>query len=61
VQIVGSGQGSVPTRDILAELPELAAEVNQGTFRVDARAFPLADIEAAWRETGSDHRIVVTP
>ena len=52
LQIVGSGQGSVPTRDILAELPALAAEITGGTFQVDARTVPLADVEAAWKDTG---------
>src|SRR5580692_10063333 len=61
LQIVGSGQGSVPTRDILAELPGLAAEITSGSFRVDARPVPLADVEAAWKDTGSDQRIVITP
>jgi NADPH:quinone reductase-like Zn-dependent oxidoreductase len=61
LQIVGSGQGSVPTRDILAELPELAAEITNGTFRTDTRAVPLADIETAWKDTGGNQRIVITP
>jgi NADPH:quinone reductase-like Zn-dependent oxidoreductase len=61
LQIVGSGQGSVPARDILAELPGLAAEVTRGTFQVGARAVPLADIETAWKDTGGDQRIVITP
>ena len=61
LQIVGSGQGSVPARDILAELPSLAAEVTRGTFQVGARPVPLADIETAWKETGGDQRIVITP
>jgi len=61
LQIVGSGQGSVPTRDILAELPALAAELSNGSLRVDVRQVPLADVEAAWRDTGSDERIVITP
>jgi NADPH:quinone reductase-like Zn-dependent oxidoreductase len=60
LRIVGSGQGSVPTRDILAELPELATEINKGTFAIDARAVPLADVESAWRDTGSDQRVVIT-
>jgi NADPH:quinone reductase-like Zn-dependent oxidoreductase len=59
--LVGSGQGSVPTRDILAELPELAGEIAAGTFRVDARAVPLAEVETAWKETDSTRRIVFTP
>ncbi len=61
LQIVGSGQGSVSTSDILAELPELAAQINAGTFRVDARAVPLSGVEGAWADTGSDQRIVITP
>jgi len=61
LQIVGSGQGSVPTRDILAELPGLAAEITSGSFRIDARPVPLADVEGAWKDTGSDQRIVITP
>jgi NADPH:quinone reductase-like Zn-dependent oxidoreductase len=61
LQLVGSGQGSVPTRDIVAELPGLAAEIAAGTFRIDTRAVPLADVETAWKETGSAQRIVFTP
>jgi NADPH:quinone reductase-like Zn-dependent oxidoreductase len=61
LQIVGSGQGSVPTRDIVAELPELAAVITGGTFRVDPRPVPLAEVEAAWKDTGADQRIVIVP
>jgi NADPH:quinone reductase-like Zn-dependent oxidoreductase len=61
LQIVGSGQGSIPTPDILAELPKLAAEITNGTFRIDARTIPLTEIEAAWKDTASDQRIVITP
>jgi NADPH:quinone reductase-like Zn-dependent oxidoreductase len=61
LQIVGSGQGSVPTRDILGELAELATEITRGALRVDARAVPLADVEQAWDDRSSDRRIVITP
>jgi len=61
LQIVGSGQGSVPTRDIVAELPTLATEITSGGYTLDVRAVPLADVEAAWSETDTDDRIVVTP
>jgi NADPH:quinone reductase-like Zn-dependent oxidoreductase len=61
LQIVGSGQGSVPARAILAELPALAAAITAGTFQVDARTVPLADIETAWQDTGSSQRVVITP
>lgn len=59
LQLVGSGQGSVPTRDIVAELHALVKEI--GTFRIDARAVPLQDVESAWRDTASTQRVVVTP
>jgi hypothetical protein len=61
LQIVGSGQGSVPTRDIVAELPGLAHQIVGGTFDVDARAVPLAGVEAAWRDTAAEQRVVITP
>ncbi|SPM33990.1 NADPH:quinone reductase or related Zn-dependent oxidoreductase [Mycobacterium rhizamassiliense] len=61
LQVVGSGQGSVPTRDILAELPDLATEISGGDFQLDARPVPLADVESAWGETESSERIVFTP
>jgi NADPH:quinone reductase-like Zn-dependent oxidoreductase len=62
LQIVGSGQGSVAARDFLSELPELAAELGRGSFEINVRAVPLADVEATWgtRENG-DERIVITP
>jgi NADPH:quinone reductase-like Zn-dependent oxidoreductase len=61
LQIVGSGQGSVPTRDILAELPAIATEISSGGFELAARAVPLADVEAAWNDTDNEQRIVITP
>jgi NADPH:quinone reductase-like Zn-dependent oxidoreductase len=59
--IVGSGQGSVAARDYLAELPALAEAITSGRLDVDARAVPLADVERAWADTGTSHRIVLTP
>jgi hypothetical protein len=61
LQIVGSGQGSVPTHDILAELPHLATEITNGTFQIDACTVPLTDIETAWKDTDSNRRLVITP
>ncbi len=61
LQIAGSGQGSVPARDIVAELPGLAAEITSGTFQIEARAVPLADVETAWKDTDGRQRIVITP
>jgi NADPH:quinone reductase-like Zn-dependent oxidoreductase len=61
LQIVGSGQGSVSTAGILAELPALAEEIARGALRIDARAVPLTDVTSAWQDADSDTRIVLTP
>jgi NADPH:quinone reductase-like Zn-dependent oxidoreductase len=62
LQIVGSGQGSVSTREILAELPALAQEITSGTFDVDARPTPLTAVEQAWADAAhTTQRIVLTP
>jgi NADPH:quinone reductase-like Zn-dependent oxidoreductase len=61
LQLVGSGQGSVPTRDIVAELPALAAEIGRGTFRIDTRTVRLEDVEATWKDPGDDRRVVIVP
>lgn len=60
VEVVGSGFGSVPPRDIVAELPELAAAVARGDLQVQARPVPLADVERTWSER-TDDRIVYVP
>jgi NADPH:quinone reductase-like Zn-dependent oxidoreductase len=62
LQIVGSGQGSVSTREILAELPALAQEITGGSFEIDARPASLTDVEQAWADAaGTAQRIVITP
>ncbi|WP_328475378.1 zinc-binding alcohol dehydrogenase family protein [Actinoplanes sp. NBC_00393] len=60
LQIVGSGIGSVPARDFLAELPELAAAVTDGSLDVRAEAVPLTDVTRAWTG-GTGDRIVLVP
>jgi NADPH:quinone reductase-like Zn-dependent oxidoreductase len=59
--VVGSGQGSVSVREYLAELPALAEAITAGRLDVDAQAMPLADVEQAWADTGTSHRIVLIP
>lgn len=60
--VVGSGQGSVCTDDILAELPALAQEITIGTFAVDVELRPLAEVERVWMEAGrTARRIVLVP
>jgi NADPH:quinone reductase-like Zn-dependent oxidoreductase len=61
LQIVGSGQGSVPARDFLFELPELSIALCDGTLQTDARQVALADIETAWTDNDDSRRIVITP
>lgn len=62
LEIVGSGQGSVSTHEILAELPALAQEITKGTFDIAARPTPLSDVERAWAEAArTTERIVLTP
>ncbi|MFI6338069.1 zinc-binding alcohol dehydrogenase family protein [Streptomyces sp. NPDC050535] len=62
LQIMGSGQGSVTTAGIVAELPALAAEIAAGTLAVDSLALPLSRVEEAWgTRTSAGQRIVLTP
>ena len=60
LQVVGSGIGSVPADEILAELPDLAAAVTAGAIDVRARPVPLADVAQAWT-AGADERVVLVP
>jgi NADPH:quinone reductase-like Zn-dependent oxidoreductase len=60
IQIVGSGIGSVPGRDFVKELPELASAIADGGFDIRARPVPLADVESVWTTDTSD-RIVLVP
>ncbi|GAA2752125.1 quinone oxidoreductase family protein [Amnibacterium kyonggiense] len=60
LRLVGSGQGSVSPRAIVAELPALAAEIMRGGYDVPTRAVPLRDVTAAWTAR-TDDRIVLVP
>ena len=61
-QVLGSGQGSVPTTAILAELPELATRIATGVFAVNPVTVPLADVERAWTTpTAPGERVVIVP
>jgi NADPH:quinone reductase-like Zn-dependent oxidoreductase len=62
LRIMGSGQGSVSTAAIVAELPALAAEIAAGTLTVNAVPLPLSEVETAWNApTEPGRRIVFTP
>jgi NADPH:quinone reductase-like Zn-dependent oxidoreductase len=51
LRIQGNGQGAVSTAVYLAELPALIDEIDGGTFAINVRPVPLADVEVAWRST----------
>jgi hypothetical protein len=61
LQIVGSGQGSVSTRDILAQLPAIAEAITSGALHLDAREVPLWDVTSAWQDIDGTERIVLIP
>ncbi|MEO7037034.1 MAG: hypothetical protein ABI548_23985 [Polyangiaceae bacterium] len=59
---MGSGQGSVATKDILAELPLLASEIVAGRIPVDVVRVPLSHVEEAWNATvPAGRRVVLVP
>jgi len=59
LQLLGSGQGSLATAAIAAELSALAAHISDGAFAVDPLPTPLSDVECAWNAaTAPGQRIV---
>jgi NADPH:quinone reductase-like Zn-dependent oxidoreductase len=61
LQIVGSGQGSVTTPDIVSELATLAAEIHSGRLIVHAAPVPLSDIQRTWTRPPAGPRLVIVP
>jgi NADPH:quinone reductase-like Zn-dependent oxidoreductase len=60
--LVGSGQGSVRTKDIISELPALAAEISTGTYTIDAVSTPLSHVQTTWNApVAPGQRIVFVP
>lgn len=61
LNILGSGQGSVTTAGIVAELPALADEIAKGTLAIDPLPFPLEQVEKAWLAPAAPgQRVVLT-
>ncbi len=60
LQLLGSGQGSLTTAEMAAELPELAGQITAGSFVVDPVLCPLSDVESAWEAATPRGRIVFT-
>jgi NADPH:quinone reductase-like Zn-dependent oxidoreductase len=60
--VMGSGQGSLTTAGILAELPSLVEEIASGTLAVDPLPVPLDQVEQAWTTPPvPGRRVVITP
>jgi NADPH:quinone reductase-like Zn-dependent oxidoreductase len=62
LRVIGSGQGSVPLAQIVAELPRIADAIATGKIAVEALRVPLADVERAWTAAEpAGQRIVLIP
>ena len=48
LRVLGTGQGSVPVSDIVAELPHLVDELCNGRISVEPLRIALSDVESAW-------------
>ncbi|MGW4905484.1 quinone oxidoreductase family protein [Streptomyces sp. NPDC004270] len=59
LRLMGSGQGSVTARGIIAELPSLMTELTRGTITADALPVPLSEVEEAWTAPGEPGRRIV--
>lgn len=62
LRLMGSGQGSVTTAGILAELPSLAGLIDSGGLALDTLPVPLSQVEHAWTAPAAPgQRVVLTP
>lgn len=60
--IIGSGQGSVGTAEIVSELPAMIASIAAGDFEIDALPVPLSDVERAFTDPAlAEARVVIVP
>ncbi len=59
LRVMGSGQGSISTRDMVGELPRLVDELVAERLAVSTASVPLSSVEAAWEAPPPDGRRVV--
>jgi NADPH:quinone reductase-like Zn-dependent oxidoreductase len=55
------GVGTGPAGEFVAELPELAGRISDGTFAIATRPVPLREVHATWTEAGDGRRIFFVP
>ncbi|NKF20969.1 quinone oxidoreductase family protein [Solimonas marina] len=58
LELMGSGLGSVSYAGLVQVIGKMFAEMASAGLKIDARAVPLADVEAAWKQPSSE-RIVL--
>jgi NADPH:quinone reductase-like Zn-dependent oxidoreductase len=61
ITIAGSGAGSAPIEEIMAELPQYMARIADGTVRVPVEVYPLNRVDAAWQASTPGRRVVIVP
>jgi Zn-dependent alcohol dehydrogenase len=62
LRVMGSGQGSVAAKAVVAELPRLVDEIVRGRIPVDVIRVPLAEVERAWNApVPAGRRVVMVP
>ncbi len=62
LRVMGSGQGSVPVKEIVGELPQLMKELASGVLKAEPLRVPLADVEKTWAAPEPEgKRIVFIP
>jgi NADPH:quinone reductase-like Zn-dependent oxidoreductase len=62
LRLQGNGQGAVPARAYLAELPSLIEQIGAGTIALTATSKGLADVEAIWgAKDAPGERTVLVP
>lgn len=59
ITLRGSGAGSVPLADILAQLPVFMAKIASGTVTAPVRRYALSRIDDAWSYRGPDRAVVI--
>ena len=60
IELMGSGIGSIPLDRLVEAIGALLQAAGPGSFKIAARAVPLADVEPAWSEDDGTRRTVFT-
>jgi NADPH:quinone reductase-like Zn-dependent oxidoreductase len=61
VELLGSGLGSLSSKEILSSLAVMFEATTKAEFTVDVQAVPLKDVETAWGRDTGDRRVVFLP